>query len=108
MSEARAGTERIVRFGMFELDQRTGELRKAGLRLGLQDQPLQVLTLLLERPGGLVTREELKERLWPADTFVDFEQGLNAAVKRLRYVLGDSAVTPRFIETLPRRGYRFI
>lgn len=108
MSEAPSSTERIVRFGVFELDQRTGELRKAGLKLGLQDQPLHVLTMLLERPGELVTRDALKERLWPAQTFVDFEQGLNAAVKRLRSVLGDSAETPRFIETLPRRGYRFI
>jgi Tol biopolymer transport system component/DNA-binding winged helix-turn-helix (wHTH) protein len=108
MSEAPSSTERIVRFGVFELDLRTGELRKAGVKLGLQDQPLHVLTMLLERPGELVTREELKERLWPAQTFVDFEQGLNAAVKRLRAVLGDSADTPRYIETLPRRGYRFI
>jgi TolB-like protein/DNA-binding winged helix-turn-helix (wHTH) protein/Tfp pilus assembly protein PilF len=108
MSEAPSSTERIVRFGVFELDQRTGELRKAGVRLGLQDQPLHVLTMLLERPGELVTREELKHRLWPDHTFVDFEQGLNAAVKRLRSVLGDSADTPRFIETLPRRGYRLI
>jgi TolB-like protein/DNA-binding winged helix-turn-helix (wHTH) protein/Tfp pilus assembly protein PilF len=101
-------TPRLVRFGLFELDLRTGELRKAGIRLGLQEQPLQVLTILLEQAGDLVTREELRQRLWPGDTFVDFEQGLNAAVKRLRQVLGDSAETPRFIETLPRRGYRFI
>jgi Tol biopolymer transport system component/DNA-binding winged helix-turn-helix (wHTH) protein len=99
---------RIVRFSVFELDRRTGELRKAGIKLGLQDQPLHVLTMLLESPGELVTREELKHRLWPDHTFVDFEQGLNAAVKRLRTALGDSADTPRFIETLPRRGYRFI
>ena len=98
----------VVRFGVFELDVRTGELRKSGLRVGLQDQPLQVLTMLLERRGALVTREELRQRLWPADTFVDFEQGLNAAVKRLRTALGDSADVPRFIETLPRRGYRWI
>ena len=97
----------VVRFGVFELDLRTGELRKSGLRVGLQDQPLQVLTMLLERRGELVTREELRQRLWPADTFVDFEQGLNAAVKRLRTALGDSAEVPRFIETLPRRGYRW-
>src|SRR5687767_1979791 len=89
---------RVVRFGVFELDPRTGELRKSGLRVSLQEQPLQVLTLLLERRGELVTREELRQRLWPADTFVDFEQGLNAAVKRLRSVLGDSADVPRFIE----------
>jgi TolB-like protein/DNA-binding winged helix-turn-helix (wHTH) protein/Tfp pilus assembly protein PilF len=99
---------KLIRFGVFELDQRTGELRKAGVRLGLQDQPLHVLTMLLDRPGELVTREELKQRLWPDHTFVDFEQGLNAAVKRLRSVLGDSADTPQFVETLPRRGYRLI
>jgi TolB-like protein/DNA-binding winged helix-turn-helix (wHTH) protein len=103
-----APTAEPLRFGVFELDLRTGELRKAGVRVSLQDQPLQVLSMLTERPGELVTREDLKNRLWPGDTFVDFEQGLNAAVKRLRYVLGDSADTPRFIETLPRRGYRFI
>jgi len=107
MVESQPATGRIVRFGVFELDLRTGELRKSGLRVSLQDQPLQVLTMLLERRGELVTRDELRRRLWPADTFVDFEQGLNAAVKRLRYVLGDSADVPRFIETLPRRGYRF-
>lgn len=97
-----------IRFGAFELDTRTGELRKHGVRLTLQGQPFQVLTLLLERPGELVSREQLRQRLWPSGTFVDFEQGLNAAVKRLRYVLGDSSGTPRFVETLPRRGYRFI
>lgn len=99
---------RVRRFGPFELDPATGELRKFGLRMALQDQPLQVLTVLLERPGELVTREELRQRLWPADTFVDFEHGLNAAVKRLRDALGDSADRPTFIETVPRRGYRFI
>jgi Tol biopolymer transport system component/DNA-binding winged helix-turn-helix (wHTH) protein len=98
----------LVRFGNFELDARSGELRKAGVRLGLQEQPLQVLTLLLARPGELVTREELRQRLWPADTFGDFDHGLNAVINRLRDTLGDSADTPRFIETLPRRGYRFI
>ena len=108
MVETRPVTGQIARFGVFELDLRTGELRKSGLRVGLQDQPLQVLTMLLARRGELVTREELRQRLWPADTFVDFEQGLNAAVKRLRGVLGDSADVPRFIETLPRRGYRWI
>src|SRR2546426_10853413 len=79
-----------------------------GLRVGLQEQPLQILSVLLERPGELVTREELRQRLWPADTFVDFEHGLNAAIKRLRDALGDSAETPRFVETVPRRGYRFV
>jgi DNA-binding winged helix-turn-helix (wHTH) protein/Tol biopolymer transport system component len=101
-------TRRIVRFSVFELDVHSGELRKAGVRLNVQDQPLQILKLLLERPGELVTREELRQKLWPADTFVSFEPGLNAAVARLRETLGDSADTPRFVETLPRRGYRFI
>src|SRR5437899_6697032 len=98
----------IVRFGVFELDLRSGELRKGGRRGHLPEQPLQVLALLLEHPGELVTRDELHQRLWAADTYVDFERGLNAAVKRLRDALGDSADTPQFIETLHRRGYRFI
>ena len=98
----------VVRFGIFELDLQSGELRKAGVRIGLQEQPLQVLTLLLERPGDLVTREQLRQRLWPGGTFVDFDHGLNAVINRLRDTLGDSAETPRFIETLPRRGYRFV
>ena len=97
-----------VRFGTFQLDLRTGELRKAGVRINLPEQPFQVLKALLDRPGDLVTREELRQRLWPAETFVDFEHGLNAAVRRLRDALGDSADVPRFVETLPRRGYRFI
>src|SRR5882672_5554417 len=103
-----ASGPQIVRFGTFELDLRSRELRKNGARVGLQDQPLQILSVLLERPGEMVTREELRHRLWPAETFVDFEHGLNAAVKRLRDALGDSADNPRFIETLARRGYRFI
>jgi Tol biopolymer transport system component/DNA-binding winged helix-turn-helix (wHTH) protein len=98
----------VVRFGVFELDVRSGELRKSGTRLNLPDQPLQFLKALIDRPGDLVTREELRQRLWPSETFVDFEHGLNAAVKRLRDVLSDSADTPQFIETVPRRGYRFI
>ena len=97
-----------VRFGVFELDLNAGELRKAGTRVNLPDQPFQVLKALLDRPGELVTREELRQRLWRAETFVDFDQGLNAAVRRLRDALGDSADVPRFVETLPRRGYRFI
>src|SRR5215203_3468470 len=97
-----------VRFGVFELNLNTGELRKAGARINLPEQPFQVLEALLDRPGSLVTREELRQRLWSAETFVDFDQGLNAAVRRLRDALGDSADTPRFVETLPRRGYRFI
>lgn len=97
-----------VRFGSFELDLRSGELRRRGLKIRLANQPLQVLQLLLEKPGQVVTREELQRTLWSSDTFVDFEHSLNAAVKRLREALGDSAENPRFIETLPRHGYRFI
>src|SRR5215813_11996553 len=99
---------RRVRFGAFEVDMRSGELRKHGLRIKLQDQPFQVLALLLERPGEMVSREELHQKLWPRDTFVDFDVGLNNAIKRLRDALGDTAESPRYIETLPRRGYRFI
>ncbi len=98
----------IIRFSTFELALDTGELRKAGMRIALQEHSRRVLLRLLERPGALVTREELRASLWPSDTFVDFEHGLNTAIKRLRDALGDSAGTPRFIETLPRRGYRFI
>jgi len=99
---------RKVRFGAFEADLHSGELRKHGLKIKLQDQPFQVLVLLLERSGDVVTREELCQKLWPAEAFVDIDVGLNTAIKRLRDALGDSAVTPRFVETLPRRGYRFI
>src|SRR5713226_7947798 len=99
---------RTIRFGAFDVDLRSGELHKHGIRLKLQDQPFQVLALLLEHPGDLVTREEIRQKLWPADTFVDFDVGLNSAIKRLRDALGDSAEDPRFVETLPRRGYRFI
>src|SRR5215468_2976976 len=99
---------RKVRFGPFDVDLRSGELRKHTIRLKLQDQPFQVLALLLEHPGELVTREELRQKLWPADCFVDFDTGLNNAIKKLRGALGDSAEEPRYIETMPRRGYRFI
>jgi TolB-like protein/DNA-binding winged helix-turn-helix (wHTH) protein len=98
----------VIRFGVFEADTRTGELRKHGLRIKLQEQPFQVLALLLARPGELVTREELRLKLWPADTFVDFEHGLNKAINKLREALNDDREAPRYIETLPRRGYRFI
>ena len=98
----------ILRFGVFEVDVRAGELRKQGLRIRLQEQPFHVLTILLERPGEVVTREELRSQNWPADTFVDFDNSLNTAINKLREALGDSADNPRFIETLPRRGYRFI
>src|SRR5712691_4801937 len=99
---------RMVRFGIFELDLVVGELRKSGVRIRLQEQPLQVLAMLLERPDEVVTRDELRQKLWPADTFVDFDVGLSSAVRKLRDALGDSADNPQFIETLPRRGYRFI
>jgi DNA-binding winged helix-turn-helix (wHTH) protein/Flp pilus assembly protein TadD len=99
---------RRTRFGAFEVDLRSGELYKHGIRLKLQDQPFQVLALLLEHAGDVVTREELHQKLWAADTFVDFDTGLNSAIKKLRDVLADSAEEPRYIETLPRRGYRFI
>src|SRR5438445_913261 len=99
---------RVLQFGAFEVDLRTGSLRKSGARIKLQEQPFQILAMLLEKPGDMVTREELRQKLWPADTFVDFDNGLNTAIKKLRDTLGDSADSPRFIETLPRRGYRFI
>jgi len=98
----------VLHFDIFELDLRAGELRKSGVKLRLQGQPLQVLAILLQRAGNLVTREELRSQLWPADTFVDFDHSLHNAIARLREVLGDSADAPRYIETLPRRGYRFI
>src|SRR5437870_7249360 len=98
----------ILHFGVFEVDVRSGELRKQGVRIKLQEQPFHVLTVLLHRPGQVVTREELRNQNWPADTFVDFDNSLNTAINKLREALGDSADNPRFIETLPRRGYRFI
>ena len=96
------------RFGVFEVDLRAGEVRKHGLRIRLQQQPLQVLEMLLQRPRQVVTRDELRNRLWPADTFVDFDHGLNKAINKIREALGDSAESPRFVETVSRRGYRFI
>src|SRR5215813_2034293 len=98
----------VIRFGAFEADLEAGELRRKGMKVKLQEQPFQVLAALLERPGKVVTREELQKRLWPADTFVDFEHSLNAAIKRLRDALGESAENPIFIETVARRGYRFV
>jgi len=97
-----------LQFGIFEIDLRAGELRKHGVRVRLQEQPFQLLAMLLERPGETVTREELRSRLWTADTFVDFDHGVNKAVNRIRDVLNDSATSPRFVETVARRGYRFI
>jgi len=101
-------TAAVQRFGVFELDPRSGELRKKGVRIKLQEQPFKVLTVLLQHPGEVVTREELRSGIWPADTFVDFDNSLNTSINKLREALGDSSDSPRFIETLPRRGYRFI
>ena len=106
--DTQAGSEGALRFGSFELDERARELRTGTTRIRLQDQPFEILRLLLLRPGEVVTREELRRQLWPDGTYVDFEHSLNAAVKRLRASLGDDADNPRFIETLPRRGYRFV
>jgi TolB-like protein/Tfp pilus assembly protein PilF len=103
-----APSHRRVRFGSFEIDEIAGELCKDGAKIRLQEQPFQILQILLEQPGEVVTREEIRKRVWPSDTFVDFDHGINNAIKRLREALGDTAETPRFIETLPRRGYRFI
>ena len=98
----------VIRFGVFEADLRSGELRKSGVKIKLHDQPFQILTMLLERPGELVTRDEIRKRLWPGETFVDFDHSLNTAVNKLRSVLGDGAQSPRYIETRPRLGYRFV
>jgi len=100
--------KRVFRFAAYEADQASGELRKSGVRIRLPDQACQVLDALLARPGEIVTREELRQRLWPADTFVDFDHSLNTVINKLREALGDSAGNPRFIETLARRGYRFV
>jgi Tol biopolymer transport system component/DNA-binding winged helix-turn-helix (wHTH) protein len=100
--------KRVVRFGLFEVDFASQELRKSGIKIKIQDQPFQILALLLERPGQIVTREEIQKRLWAGDTFVDFDLGLNSAVKKLRQALGDESENPRFVETLYRRGYRFL
>src|SRR5689334_17941664 len=102
------GNGRLIRFGVFEADPHTGELHKKGLRIKLREQPFQILLLLVARPGEVVSRDELQKQLWPGDTFVDFDRGLNKAINHLRDALGDSAENPRFIETLPKRGYRFI
>jgi cholera toxin transcriptional activator len=99
---------RVIRFGVFEVNLAAGELRKAGARIRLQEQPFQVLALLLERPGEVITREELRQKLWRDDTFVDFDHSLNTAINKVREALGDSANSPRYVETLARRGYRFL
>jgi DNA-binding winged helix-turn-helix (wHTH) protein len=101
-------TARRYRFGVFEVDTATGELRRQGIRIKLNAQPFQVLSLLLERPGELLTREDISRELWPDGTFVDYEHGVNSAVNRIREALGDTAGNPRFVETLARRGYRFV
>src|SRR6476620_11432081 len=102
------GSAHLVRFGKFEADLQTGELRKNGVKVPLQGQPFQVCAILLSRSGELVTREELRQEVWPEDTFVDFDHALNTAITKIRVALGDQADNPRFVETLPRRGYRFI
>src|SRR5215472_2584405 len=106
MADPQSG--RRYRFGVFEADAATGELRRQGIRVKVNAQPFQVLLMLLERPGELVTREEISRQLWPDGTFVDSDHGLNSAVNRIREALGDTAANPRFVETLARRGYRFL
>src|SRR5271163_1142386 len=98
----------VVRFGTYEVSLQSGEVRKSGLRIRIQQQPLKLLEILLERPGEVVTREELRSRVWAEESFGDFDQAVNIAIAKLRSALGDSAENPRFIETLPKRGYRFI
>lgn len=98
----------VVRFGTYEVSFQSGELRKAGMKIRVQQQPMKLLQILLERPGEVITREELRSRIWPEETFGDFDQAVNVAIAKLRSALGDSAENPRYIETLPKRGYRFI
>src|SRR5215475_13347036 len=98
----------VLRFGTYEFDPHAGELRKAGIRIKVQQQPLKLLEILLEHPGEVVTREELRTSIWPEESFGDFDQAVNVAIAKLRGALGDSAENPRYIETLPKRGYRFI
>src|SRR5271154_1019568 len=105
---APASSSRKLQTGLFEIDLSSGQVHKNGRKVPLQEQPFRVLAMLLERPGEIVTREELQASLWPADTFVSFDEGINTAIRKLRVVFGDSADNPRFIETIPRRGYRFI
>jgi len=106
--EAPSSFGRRVRAGLFEVDLGSGEVHKSGRKVPLQEQPFRVLAMLLEHPGEIITREELQARIWPADTFVGFDEGINTAIRKLRVVFGDSADNPRYIETIPRRGYRFI
>src|ERR1700733_5018126 len=98
----------VIRFGTYEVSLQSGEVRKAGVRIRVQQQPLKLLEVLLERPGEVVAREELRSRVWPNESFGDFDQAVNIAIAKLRNALGDSAENPRYIETLPKRGYRFI
>ena len=97
-----------IRFGEFELDTRAGELRRGSARIRLQEQPFQILLMLLEKPGGVVTREEIRKRLWPNDTVVEFDHSIGTAIKKLRQALDDEAGSPRYVETLPRRGFRLM
>ena len=108
MPQSSPPLQQLIRFGVFEVDLRAGELRKQGVKVKLQEQPLKLLQFLLENPGQIVSREELRSRIWPADTFVEFDHGLYSAIAKLRDALGDSPESPRFIETVARRGYRFI
>ena len=106
--ETKPGYSQRIGFGVFEVDRRAGELRRQGLKVKLSGQPFEVLVMLLERPGEVISREELQKQLWSESTFVDFEHGLNKTINRIREAIDDDADNPRFIETLPRRGYRFI
>src|SRR5262249_1273578 len=101
-------TGQTIRFGPFDVDPRSGELRKSGTRIRLQEHPFRVLLALLDRPGELVSREELRQRIWPGESFGDFDHAVSIAIGKLRIALGDSAETPRYVETLHRRGYRFV
>jgi DNA-binding winged helix-turn-helix (wHTH) protein len=106
--EAPSSSRRRIRSGLFEVDLESREIHKNGHKIPLQDQPFQVLAILLERPGSVITREELHARLWPANSFVGFDEGINTAIRKLRVAFGDSAENPRFIENIPRHGYRFV
>src|SRR5712691_9698818 len=108
MEVPQQSARRVVRFGVFQVDLRAGELFKQGIKIKLQQQPFRILALLLEHPGEVVTREDVRQAIWPAGTFVEFGVGVDAAIHKLRTALGDSAEHPRLVETLPRRGYRFI
>src|SRR5580700_4745459 len=108
MAGTRPAQARLLRFGPFELDVRAGELRKHGIRIKLREQPVQILLMLLDRPGEVVLRDQIRLRLWPNNTIVEFDHGINAAIQKLRDALGESAGQPRYVETVARRGYRFL